>query len=218
MNETIINVIKDIPITIPRIILKYYKKLNITEEELIVLICLINKGQKSPYDPNLFTEELGMNKYQAMQLITDLQEKNIIDVKLETNKYGKKEEYIYTDLLYNKIYSILLDDNNVQEEKTPSKDIYLKFENEIGRTTSPAEVEQINEWINDGTTEELIEEALKEAVYNNVRNLKYIDRIIYNWKSKGIKNKNDIIKEKKNFRKTQVSKEEIYDYNWLEEE
>lgn len=218
MNETIINVIKDIPITIPRIILKYYKKLNITEEELIVLICLINKGQKSPYDPNLFTEELGMNKYQAMQLITDLQEKNIIDVKLETNKYGKKEEYIYTDLLYNKIYSILLDDNNVQEEKTASKDIYLKFENELGRTISPAEVELINEWINDGTTEELIEEALKEAVYNNVRNLKYIDRIIYNWKSKGIKNKNDIIKEKKNFRKTQVSKEEIYDYNWLEEE
>lgn len=218
MNETIINVIKDIPITIPRIILKYYKKLNITEEELIVLICLINKGQKSPYDPNLFTEELGMNKYQAMQLITDLQEKNIIDVKLETNKYGKKEEYIYTDLLYNKIYSILLDDNNVQEEKTPSKDIYLKFENELGRTISPAEVELINEWMKDGTTEELIEEALKEAVYNNVRNLKYIDRIIYNWKSKGIKNKNDIIKEKKNFRKTQVSKEEIYDYNWLEEE
>ena len=218
MNETVINVIKDIPITIPRIILKYYKKLNITEEELIVLICLINKGQKSPYDPNLFTEELGMNKYQAMQLITDLQEKNIIDVKLETNKYGKKEEYIYTDLLYNKIYSILLDDNNVQEEKTPSKDIYLKFENELGRTISPAEVELINEWMKDGTTEELIEEALKEAVYNNVRNLKYIDRIIYNWKSKGIKNKNDIIKEKKNFRKTQVSKEEIYDYNWLEEE
>lgn len=218
MNETVINVIKDIPITIPRIILKYYKKLNITEEELIVLICLINKGPKSSYDPSLFTEELGMDKYQAMQLITDLQEKNIIDVKLETNKYGKKEEYIYTDLLYNKIYSILLDDNNVQEEKTPSKDIYLKFENELGRTISPAEVELINEWINDGTTEELIEEALKEAVYNNVRNLKYIDRIIYNWKSKGIKNKNDIIKEKKNFRKTQVSKEEIYDYNWLEEE
>ena len=218
MNETVINVIKDIPITIPRIILKYYKKLNITEEELIVLICLINKGQKSPYDPNLFTEELGMNKYQAMQLITDLQEKNIIDIKLETNKYGKKEEYIYTDLLYSKIYSILLDDNSIQEEKTPSKDIYLKFENELGRTISPAEVELINEWMKDGTTEELIEEALKEAVYNNVRNLKYIDRILYNWKSKGLKTKNDIIKEKKNFRKTQVSKEEIYDYNWLEEE
>ena len=218
MNETVINVIKDIPITIPRIILKYYKKLNITEEELIVLICLINKGPKSSYDPSLFTEELGMDKYQAMQLITDLQEKNIIDIKLETNKYGKKEEYIYTDLLYSKIYSILLDDNSIQEEKTPSKDIYLKFENELGRTISPAEVELINEWMKDGTTEELIEEALKEAVYNNVRNLKYIDRIIYNWKSKGIKNKNDIIKEKKNFRKTQVSKEEIYDYNWLEEE
>lgn len=218
MNETVINVIKDIPITIPRIILKYYKKLNITEEELIVLICLINKGQKSVYDPNIFTEELDMDKYKAMQLLNDLTEKNIIDVKLETNKYGKKEEYIYTDLLYSKIYSILLDDNSMLEEKKVSKDIYLKFETELGRTISPAEVELINEWIGDGVSEELIEEALKEAIYNNVRNLKYIDRIIYNWRGKGIKTKNDIIKEKKNFRKVQASKEPIYDYNWLEEE
>lgn len=217
MNEVVINILKEKPLTIPKILLKNYKKLNITEEELLVLICLINNGEKSVYDPNIFTEELDMDKYKAMQLLNDLTEKNIINIKLENNKHGKKEEYIYIDLLYKKIYNLILDDN-ITEEITPNKDIYLKFETELGRTISPAEVELINDWMHDGVTEEVIEEALKEAVFNNVRNLKYIDRIIYNWRMKGIKTKKDIIKEKKNYRKVQAMKEPIYDYNWLEEE
>jgi len=218
MNEVVINILKESPLTIPKILLRTYKKLNISEEELLVLICLINKGEKSIYNPNMFTLELDMDKYKAMQLLNDLTEKNIIDIKLENNKYGKKEEYIYIDLLYKKIYALLIDKEIEEESTTCNKDIYLKFENELGRTISPAEIELINDWMNDGITKELMEEALKEAVLNNVRNLKYIDRIIYNWKSKGLKTKADIIKEKKNYRKTQALKEQIYDYNWLEED
>lgn len=217
MNEVVINILKDKPLTIPKILLKNYKKLSITEEELLVLICLINNGEKSVYDPSIFTEVLDMDKYKAMQLLNDLTDKNIINIKLENNKYGKKEEYIYIDLLYKKIYNLLLD-TNIEEEPAVDNDIYLKFENELGRTISPTEIELINDWLRDGVTKEIIEEALKEAVFNNVRNFKYIDRIIYNWRSKGLKTKNDIIKEKKNYRKVQAMKEPIYDYNWLEEE
>lgn len=217
MNEVVINILKDKPLIIPKLLLKNYKKLGITEEELLVLICLINNGEKSVYDPNIFTEELDMDKYEAMQLLNDLTEKNIINIKLENNKYGKKEEYIYIDLLYKKIYNLILD-TNIEEEPTIDNDIYLKFETELARTISPTEIELINDWLRDGVTKEIIEEALKEAVFNNVRNFKYIDRIIYNWKSKGLKTKNDIIKEKKNYRKAQAMKEPIYDYNWLEED
>ena len=72
MNEVVLNLIKDKPLIIPSILLKNYKKLGINEEELLILICLINKGEKSVYDPNLFKEEIDMDKYQAMQLINDL--------------------------------------------------------------------------------------------------------------------------------------------------
>ena len=80
------------------------------------------------------------------------------------------------------------------------------------------EVQIIKDWIHDGTPEELIKEALKEAIINNVRNLKYIDRILFNWRSKGFKTKEDILKDKKNYRKPAKKVEQIYDYNWLEEE
>ena len=219
MNEVILNSLKEKPIIIPKILFKNYKKINVTEEELILLICLINIGDKILYDPKIFTEEIGMDKYQAMQILNDLSEKNLINIKVENNQSGKKEEYIYLDFLYLKLFSLILDDVNIEEKKEEQEnDIFNLFEQELGRTISPMEVEIINEWLHDGYQEELIKEALKEAIYNDVRNLKYIDRILFNWKNKGIKNVKDILKDKKNYRKTTKPTEPIYDYNWLEDE
>ena len=99
-----------------------------------------------------------------------------------------------------------------------NSDIFTTFETELGRTISPLEVQIIREWIQNGMSEELIKEALKEAIINNVRNLKYVERILYNWRSKGFKTKEDVLKDKKNYKKPVKKVEKIYDYNWLEEE
>lgn len=217
MNEVVINTLKEQPIMIPKVLFKYYKKLNITEEELIILICILTKGDKIIYNPSFFTEEIDMDKYKAMQLLNDLAEKGTIEIKVENNKSGKKEEYIYLDPLYNKMLNLLID-LQLGTSKTIDTNIFAVFEQELGRTISPMEVKIIKEWINDGITEELIKEALKEAILNNVRNLKYIDRILFNWRSKGFKTKEDILKDKKNLLKPQKKVEQIYDYNWLEDE
>lgn len=217
MNEVVISTLKEKPILIPNVLFKHYKKLNITEEELVLLICIIKEGDKIVYDPNFFPEEIGMEKYKAMQLITDLAEKGTIEIKVENNKSNKKEEYIYLNPLYNKLLNILID---LQLGANPIVDsnIFAAFETELGRTLSAMEIEIIREWLHNGITEELIKEALKEAILNNVRNLKYIDRILFNWRSKGFKTKEDILKDKKNYRKPTKKVEQIYDYNWLEDE
>lgn len=217
MNEVVINNLKEKPIIIPKVLFQNYKKLNITEEELIILISIINQGDKMLYDPSYFTDEIDLDKYKAMQLLTDLTEKGIIEIKIENNKSGKKEEYIYLDLLYNKIFNLLID-LQLGSNSTINSDIFTTFETELGRTISPMEVQIIKEWLHDGLTEELIKEALKEAIINNVRNLKYVDRILFTWRSKGFKTKEDILKDKKNYRKAPKKVEPIYDYNWLEDE
>lgn len=217
MNEVVISALKEQPITIPKILFKYYKKLNITEEELIILICIINKGDKIIYNPSIFTEEIDMDKYKAMEIITAMAEKGIVEIKVENNKSGKKEEYLYLEPLYNKILNLLID-LQLGTNKTVDTNIFAAFETELGRTLSAMEIEIIKEWIHSGVSEELIKEALKEAILNNVRNLKYIDRILFNWRSKGFKTKEDILKDKKNYRKPAKKVEPIYDYNWLEEE
>ena len=79
------------------------------------------------------------------------------------------------------------------------------------------EYEIITGWLDSGYTEELITLALREATYNGVSNLRYIDKIIYEWGKKGIKTKEDVEKNKKQF-KSNNEKKEIFDYNWLDEE
>lgn len=217
MNEVVISTLKEQPIYIPKVLFQNYKKLNITEEELILLICIINKGDNMLYDPSYFTDEIGFDKYKAMQLLNDLAEKGLIEIKVENDKSGKKEEYIYLDFLYNKLFNLLID-IQLGNNKSINSDIFTTFETELGRTISPMEVQIIKEWLHDGLTEELIKEALKEAIINNVRNLKYVDRILFNWRSKGFKTKEDVLKDKKNYRKASKKVEPIYDYNWLEDE
>ena len=217
MNEVVLNALKEKPLYIPKILFKNYKKLNLTEKELMLLICLINEGEKIIYNPSTFASELDFDKYEVMQLLNDLSEKNLINIKIENNKSGKKEEYIYLDFLYKKLFSLLLDKEE-PEELPIDNNIFSLFEQELGRTISPMEVEIIKEWIQSGISEDFIKEALKEAIYNNVRNLKYIDRILYTWQQKGFKTKNDILRDKKNYHKSQKNTGPIYDYNWLEEE
>ena len=216
MNSKIIELLKEKPLIIPKKLFLNYKKLNITEEELIVLIFVINIGDKIIYNPQMIVDSLSIDKYKVMDILNNLASKNIINIKLEKNSRGISEEYIYTDILYNKLFNIVIEEK--KEINIDNTDMFTLFEKELGRTLSPMECEIIKEWLSSDYTEELIKEALKEAIYNNVRNLKYIDRILYTWKSKGLNTKEDVIKDKQNYRKPKEELKDIFDYNWLEDE
>ena len=216
MNSIIIELLKEKPLIIPKKLFLNYKKLNITEEELIVLIFIINIGDKIIYNPQMIVDSLSIDKYKVMDILNNLASKNIINIKLEKNSRGISEEYIYTDVLYNKLFNIVIEEK--KEINIDNTDMFTLFEKELGRTLSPIECEIIKEWLSSDYTEELIKEALKEAIYNNVRNLKYIDRILYTWKNKGLNTKEDVIKDKQNYRKPKEELKDIFDYNWLEDE
>ena len=106
---------------------------------------------------------------------------------------------------------------NKEEPKEIDTNLFSVFEKEFGRTISPMEYEIINAWKEVGFSDELIVAALKEATYNGVNNLRYIDKILHEWKKKGIKNSQDIENDKKNFNKKTNKKVEMFDYDWLNE-
>lgn len=212
--EILNKVIKEKTYNVPSFILKNYEKLNLTAEEVLVLIVLYNHYGKISYDINKLLEEINLEKYKLMQLISSLEEKKIISIDLITNSKGLKEEYISLELLYDKIVNIYLDP---KEETNKNADIYSAFEKELGRTLSPMEYEIIKGWVMDKFSDELIILALKEAVYNGVNNLRYIDKVLYGWRKKNIKNKQDIIKDKEKFKNRQKENIEVFDYNWLDE-
>lgn len=88
MDNNILKILTDSPIVIPRILFNNYKKLNITEEELIVIMLIISLGNKIEYNIDIFTKELDMDKHRVMTIINNLIGKNILS--LEMIKNGRK--------------------------------------------------------------------------------------------------------------------------------
>ena len=215
--EKLENILKMKPIVLPRFLFNYYIRLGITAEELIVLIFIIDIGDKVIYDPETISISLGMDKYKVMELLNNLNEKKIISITVEKNTDGKRAEYISLDLLYSKIMTILVGDK--KEEKTlDNSDIFSIFESEFGRTISPMECQVIKSWIDDNFSHELIMEALKEAIYNGANSLRYIETVLYSWRKKGYKTKQDVIKGKAKIHENKKEEVEPFYYDWLNDD
>ena len=105
------------------------------------------------------------------------------------------------------------------EDKGPDEDnsdLFDSFEKEFGRTLSPMEYEIINSWVESKIDKGLIISALKEAVFNGVNNLRYIDKILYEWNKKGIKRTDDLDRKIKE-EESKEDNTELYEYDWLNE-
>lgn len=200
MTEKVIKILKSGTLTVPKLLLMHYRDLNISEKELIVLIYLINNDD---FDPAGLANDLQISSNEALTLIDSLSNKDLIKLESVTRN-GIREEYFCLDELYNKLALLIINEKGEEKEST----IYDDFEKEFGRTLSPMEYEIIGAWIEDGVKDELIKEALKEAIYNGVTNLRYIDKIIYEWKRNGKKEKP----------KKEVKREELFEYDWLNDQ
>lgn len=109
-----------------------------------------------------------------------------------------------------------MEEINHSEEVDTS--IFAVIEQEFARTLSPIEYEIVKAWLDSGISNELIKEALKEATFNGVSNLRYIDKILYEWGKKGIKTPNDVDKNREEHKQKKNDKLEVFEYNWLEDD
>lgn len=198
--------------TVPKYVLTYSKELGLDMNSLILLIYFLNKPNKMIFDYKKIISELNFTEKELLNALSTLKDKNILLILMEKNDSGILEEKVDISLFYDIIFSNIL--NNKDEEKN-EKDLYDTFEKEFGRTLSPMEYEIINSWLEQGINRELILSALKEAVFNGVNNLRYVDKILYEWNKKGIKKVDEIRVSNK---KIEDDKEDIsYEYDWLNE-
>lgn len=195
-------------LNIPEILIINYQKLNLTAEELLLIIYFINNSLT--FNPKEISNYFNIKLNSVLEMVNSLSDKGLI--KIDIKKKGNvREEQINLEGLYQKLAFTFIE----KDTKEVSTTIFDQFENEFGRTLSPIEYELINSWL-ENNDESLIKLALKEAVYNGVSNLRYIDKIIHEWNKKGIKNEKDLTKQKSNFKKT--NKDNVtFDYDWLNE-
>lgn len=215
-NNQLLNLIKQGYFVVPLYLLALREKLSLSMEHFIFLLFLMNKGERFVFDPKELAKEYSCTLEKVMEEISYLSDKNLLSVEVSKNDKGVMEENVTLEDCYAKINHLLLEDFQQEKENT---DLFAVIEKEFGRPLSPMEYEIIKAWIDNHMSEELILAALKEATYNGVSNLRYIDKILYEWSKKGYQNASDVNEGKKQWKERESQpKVEVFDYNWFDDD
>ncbi|MBP2078299.1 DnaD domain-containing protein [Oceanobacillus polygoni] len=211
---------------IPIELLSKYKQLGLNEKEVMLVLQLLRYLQirnefPTPYE---LSQHVTMDEQECANLLRKLVQKNLLSIEKKENENKQLSEAYSLDPLWEKLF--IEEEIEIQEEQTIGT-IFIVFEQEFGRPLSPFEIETINTWIDeDEIAPALIKAGLRESVLMGKLNFKYIDRILREWKKKGIHSVDQARDASKKFHSTQsTSKQEnipkrdtSFYYNWLEEE
>ena len=223
-SSKLIEIFKQGNMVIPLYLLQHFKDLKLKLEEFIFLMYLYNLGDNFVFDPTKFSNDLNMTLVEVMSFIEVLTDKKFIRVESKKNDKVIMEEFIIMDDFYSKLTLITIDEVNKETNDASKSDIFEVIQKEFGRTISPIEYEIIKAWIESGINESVIKEAVKEATFNGVSNLRYIDKILYEWGKLGVKTVEDVEKnrmKRNNTNKNQVNEEvdmDVIEWNWFDDD
>ena len=188
-------------------------KENLSLNEFLLLLYFDNSFDLV-FDIKVVAKTLNMSEEQVLEAYSSLMKKKLIKVKAEKDGYGKVIEKVCLDNFYNEIKT----DVKNSEIESSKEDIFSIFESNFGRSLSPMDYEIINAWIDKGFSEDLVIAALNEAVYNGVPNLRYIDKVLYEWNRKGYKTVDDVNNRfKEDKQNDKLFETSVLNFDWLNE-
>ena len=177
--------------SVPNALLQNYRKLQLTADECLLIAWLMQRHPEESFviDVRATCIQFGIDERQLFSIIQHLMDRQVLEIKQREAKDGKKVDYYSFKPLLRQL-EVLFKQSSFSVEKMSQKDVNVLalIEQEFNRQLSGFEIEMISGWIHkDNYPQELIVAALKEAILNQAHNVKYIDRILLDWKNKGIK-------------------------------
>lgn len=167
------------------LLLENYKKLKITENELVTILMidhLISQG--NPFvTADLLSLKMSLDVKDIDKILASLLRKKM----LEYVTTGKKTATTL-EPLKQKLYSEFQLYLRVEEEQSKKKkvneeleNIYATFQKLLGRSLSPVEISRIREWVSYGFSDEQITNALKDALSKGKKSLTAVDKILLSY-------------------------------------
>ncbi|MBM4762091.1 DnaD domain-containing protein [Bacillus sp. B15-48] len=222
-------------INIPAVLLTEYKNMQLTEQELVLLLHVISfseKGNEFP-TPVELSDRMTVSGFECTDMLRTLIQKGFIEIIEGYSSEGIRFERYSLEPLWEKVIQQFMQSRKqekVQARQEEETDLYTCFENEFGRPLSPFECETLAMWMDDDQHDPLIiKAALREAVISGKLNFRYIDRILFEWKKNGIKTIEQAKSYGRKFRQNQgqtskavqqekrVQSRPVPFYNWLEQ-
>ncbi|HFI0622265.1 TPA: DnaD domain-containing protein [Streptococcus suis] len=176
-------------LVLPSAILFHYRDLFPTAEDFLVwqFFFYQNTSNLETLIPGEISQATGIPEARINQSIGNLQEAGLLEFK--TISISGEIEVIFDALPALEKLDDLLNTEEKQEYRPINdlKTLVTDFERELGRLLSPFEIEDLQKTIEDDKVSvDLVRAALKEAVFNNKTNWKYIQAILRNWRREGI--------------------------------
>lgn len=177
-------------VVIPAALLFHYKELFSSADDFLIwqFFFYQNTSHLESLAPSEVAQATGKTVAQVNQAIENLQEAGLLEFK--TISIAGEIEMIFDALPALEKLDVLLEAKQPVEMVRTENDLKTlvgDFERELGRFLSPFEIEDLQKTVEDDKTSvDLVRAALKEAVFNNKTNWKYIQAILRNWRREGI--------------------------------
>ena len=177
-------------VVIPAALLFHYKELFSSADDFLIwqFFFYQNTSHLESLAPSEVAQATGKTVAQVNQAIENLQEAGLLEFK--TISIAGEIEMIFDALPALEKLDVLLEPKQPVEMVRTENDLKTlvgDFERELGRFLSPFEIEDLQKTVEDDKTSvDLVRAALKEAVFNNKSNWKYIQAILRNWRREGI--------------------------------
>ncbi len=188
---TYLDAFKSGNLVLPSDLLLHYNQLFSSSDDFLVwqFFYLQNTTALGELSPSQIAEKIGKNVTEVNQTISRLTEKGLLQYRtIELN--GEIEVIFDATLALERLDQLFEKQapNQVQSAPNDLKSLVDTFQQELGRLLSPFEIEDLEKSLKeDGTSADLIKEALREAVLNGKPNWKYIQAILRNWRHEGIR-------------------------------
>lgn len=170
------------------LLLENYKRLKINEKELVTIFMidhLISLG--NPFvTADLLSLKMSLDVKEIDKTLAVLLTRGFIEYIAQ----GKKTITTLNPLkakLYREFQITLSkedQDKSSQEVEQELNNIYGEFGKLLGRQLAPVEIAKIREWVSYGYSDEMIINALKEALNKGKKSLRSVDKILLAWSTR----------------------------------
>lgn len=165
------------------LLLENYKKLKISENELAVIFMIDHLvSQGNPFiTADLLSLKMSLDVKEIDTIIADLLTRGFMEYATLNGRTVTSLSPLKEKLFSNFAISVSKEAENKKAKEEMLSNIYQSFEAELGRTLQPMEISTIREWVDLGYSDEVIINALKEALAQGKKSIKSVDKVLLSW-------------------------------------
>ncbi len=169
------------------LLIEYYKKLRLSENELSVILMIdhLLQQKNTLITPDLLSMKMNLDVKELDKIFVTLIERGLLvfdtgkKIKVSLKPLQKKLLKTFTEEM------AADDENHNNKEKAEAIDSVKKaFEKEFKTTLSPLENSLIDDWIQHGYPADTIIDAMRECVSKGKKTFKSIDKLLLQWQTR----------------------------------